>query len=75
MKCGAGLGLFVFIYGVPQLGLAQRAFAVLSSTVNGPNRSPVSGAKVTVKNTATSETAEGQSDSSGQLPESAARHV
>ena len=65
MKRIEGVGLFVFICCAPQLGLAQRAFAVLSGTVNGPNGSPVSGAKVTVKNTATSETAEAQSDSSG----------
>ena len=66
MKCVTGVGLFVFICCAPQLGLAQRAFVVLSGTVSGPNGSPVSGARIMVKNTATSETAEAQSDSSGR---------
>ena len=66
MRFVRGAGLFAFICCAPQLGLAQRAYAVLSGTVNGPTGTPVSGAKVTVKNTATSETSETQSDSSGR---------
>jgi hypothetical protein len=64
MKSVTGLAIFFLICVAPQPGWAQ-AFAALSGTVSGPAASPVSGAKITVKNIATSQTAETQADSSG----------
>ncbi len=65
MKSVSGIGIFVFICATPQLGWTQQTSVALSGVVNGPAGSPVSGARVAVKNTATSKTAETQSDSGG----------
>jgi hypothetical protein len=66
MKFMPGMSYFVLLCVVQQIGWAQPPVPVLSGTVSSAGGSPVSNAKVTVRNTATSASAETLSDSNGK---------